>query len=89
MVSSCLQDVAGIGSAKTEALEIVECLMAPARCDRIAFDRWSGSMETRIGGPGLQAWGRAAPKACFSQDHLGVERRAASLFFFVCGELLT
>jgi len=27
----CLQDVAGIGSAKTEALEIVECLMAPAR----------------------------------------------------------
>ncbi|CAL1133755.1 unnamed protein product [Cladocopium goreaui] len=26
-----LEDVAGIGSAKTEALEIVECLMAPAR----------------------------------------------------------
>ncbi|CAK9002757.1 ATP-dependent zinc metalloprotease FtsH [Durusdinium trenchii] len=26
-----LEDVAGIGAAKTEALEIVECLMAPAR----------------------------------------------------------
>ncbi|CAJ1400073.1 unnamed protein product [Effrenium voratum] len=26
-----LEDVAGIGNAKTEALEIVECLMAPAR----------------------------------------------------------
>lgn len=37
------QDVAGIGAAKTEALEIVECLMAPARLKKDGFDPLSRS----------------------------------------------
>ena len=36
------EDVAGIGTAKAEALEIVECLMAPARPRKGERALWAG-----------------------------------------------
>ena len=53
-----------------------------SKVHRIFFDWWThGDLHGFT--PGLQAWGRAAPKACFSQDRLGVERRAAGLSFLL------
>lgn len=53
-----------------------------SKVHRIFFDWWThGDLHGFT--PGLQAWGRAAPKACFSQDRLGVERRTAGLSFLL------
>lgn len=87
LVSSCLQDVAGIGSAKTEALEIVECLMAPARC--IGSFLTDGRMEICTDSLQVCKLGGALPQRLASHRTAWVWKDAPLACLFCCGELLS